>query len=43
MQDKHGNPMHEAPGGGYQVFVKLPVSGLPDGLLCRYLDQENGL
>ncbi len=43
MQDKNGNPIHEAPGGGYQVLVKLPVSGLPNGLLCRYLDQENGL
>ncbi|MEN8168541.1 MAG: tRNA 5-hydroxyuridine modification protein YegQ, partial [Pseudomonadota bacterium] len=41
MQDKNGNPMHEAPGGGYQVFVKLPVTGLPDGLLCRYLEDAN--
>ncbi|MEN8179921.1 MAG: tRNA 5-hydroxyuridine modification protein YegQ [Pseudomonadota bacterium] len=41
MQDKHGNPIHEAPGGGYQVFVKLPVTGLPNGLLCRYLNGKN--
>jgi putative protease len=39
MADRQGNPIAEAPGGGYQVLVKLPVSGLPHGLLCRYLEQ----
>jgi putative protease len=38
MADKHAHPIEEAPGGGYQVLAKLPVSGLPHGLLCRYLD-----
>ncbi len=41
MLDRNGNPIQEAPGGGYQVMVKLPVSGLPRGLLCRYLKAEN--
>ena len=38
MEDRHGNPMHEAPGGGYQVRVKLPAEAVTNGLLCRYLD-----
>jgi putative protease len=37
MLDRQGNSVQEAPGGGYQVLVKLPVSGQPNGLLCRYL------
>ena len=37
MLDRQGNSIQEAPGGGYQVLVKLPVMGLPNGLLCRYL------
>jgi hypothetical protein len=32
--------MREAPGGGYRVWAKLPVNGLPNGLLCRYLEAE---
>ncbi len=41
MQDRNGNPIQEAPGGGYQVKVKLPETGLPSGLLCRYLNDNN--
>ncbi|MCG7893636.1 MAG: tRNA 5-hydroxyuridine modification protein YegQ [Candidatus Thiodiazotropha taylori] len=38
MEDRHGNQMHEAPGGGYQVRVELPAETVTNGLLCRYLD-----
>jgi putative protease len=37
MEDCHGNPMQEAPGGGYQVRVALPTQAVTHGLLCRYL------
>jgi putative protease len=40
MLDRQGEPMREAPGGGYRVWAKLPVPGQPHGLLCRYLDAE---
>jgi putative protease len=40
MLDRQGDPMREAPGGGYRVWAKLPVNGLPNGLLCRYLEAE---
>ncbi len=39
MLDRNGNSIDEAPGGGHRVMVKLPVSGLPNGLLCRYLKE----
>jgi putative protease len=38
MLDRQGSPLLEAPGGGYRVWAKLPVSGQPHGLLCRYLE-----
>ncbi|MBA1445385.1 MAG: tRNA 5-hydroxyuridine modification protein YegQ [Chromatiales bacterium] len=38
MQDRQGNPILEALGGGYQVRVKLPVDEANLGLICRYLD-----
>ncbi len=39
LQDRHGNPMQEAPGGGYQVRVALPSEEhLDHALLCRYLE-----
>ncbi len=38
MLDRQGEPMQEAPGGGYRVWAKLPYTGLPHGLLCRYLE-----
>jgi putative protease len=37
MQDLQGNPMQEAPGGGYRVRVPLPQAEVEKGLLCRYL------
>ncbi len=37
MQDLQGNPMLEAPGGGYRVCVPLPQAEVEKGLLCRYL------
>ncbi|MEJ2622847.1 MAG: U32 family peptidase C-terminal domain-containing protein, partial [Candidatus Thiodiazotropha sp.] len=40
MEDRHGNSMHEAPGGGYQVRVKLPAEAVINGLLCRYLEAK---
>jgi putative protease len=36
MQDKWGNPMQEAPGGGYEVRVPLPPTAGQYGLLARY-------
>ncbi|MES9830935.1 MAG: tRNA 5-hydroxyuridine modification protein YegQ [Candidatus Thiodiazotropha sp. LLP2] len=38
MEDKHGNAMQEAPGGGYQVRVALPAEDVTNALLCRYLE-----
>ena len=38
MEDKWGNPMQEAPGGGYEVKIPLPESKTPYGLLSRYTD-----
>ncbi len=37
MQDLEGNPMHEAPGGGYRVRVPLPSDPGPMGLVTRLL------
>ncbi|WP_347986804.1 tRNA 5-hydroxyuridine modification protein YegQ [Methylomonas sp. AM2-LC] len=36
MQDKWGNAMQEAPGGGYEVRVPLPTTDCKYGLLARY-------
>lgn len=37
IEDMVGNPMSEAPGGGYKVRVPLSASCSPQGLLARYL------
>ncbi len=37
MQDMDGNPMQEAPGGGYRVRVPLPEDPGPMGLITRLL------
>ena len=37
MEDLHGRPMQEAPGGGYEVKIPLPEIGQAKGLLARYL------
>ncbi|MCU7937515.1 MAG: tRNA 5-hydroxyuridine modification protein YegQ [Candidatus Thiodiazotropha sp. (ex Dulcina madagascariensis)] len=39
MEDRQGNRMPEAPGGGYQVRLQLPTREVENALLCRYLDQ----
>ncbi|MCU7904736.1 MAG: tRNA 5-hydroxyuridine modification protein YegQ [Candidatus Thiodiazotropha sp. (ex Epidulcina cf. delphinae)] len=39
MEDRQGNRMPEASGGGYQVRVLLPTGKVENALLCRYLDQ----
>ncbi len=36
MFDRYGNPMQEAPGGGYQVMIDLPPDDCAYGLLARY-------
>ncbi len=36
MQDKYGNPMQEASGGGYEVKIPLPEADCRFGLLSRY-------
>ncbi|MEI7867163.1 MAG: tRNA 5-hydroxyuridine modification protein YegQ [Candidatus Methylumidiphilus sp.] len=36
MRDKHGNPLTEAPGGGWEVKIPLPLVG-ERGLLAKYL------
>ncbi len=37
MEDVHGNPMQEAPGGGYQVRIPLPSTRSDMGLITRSL------
>ncbi|MFM8332921.1 MAG: tRNA 5-hydroxyuridine modification protein YegQ [Candidatus Methylumidiphilus sp.] len=37
MLDKHGEPLQEAPGGGWEVQVPLPVATADRGLLAKYL------
>jgi putative protease len=37
MEDLKGNPMTEAPGGGYEVKIPLPTIDHGKGLLARYL------
>ncbi|MCU7882305.1 MAG: tRNA 5-hydroxyuridine modification protein YegQ [Candidatus Thiodiazotropha sp. (ex Lucinoma aequizonata)] len=39
MEDRYGNAMQEALGGGYQVRVQLPTPEVKNALLCRYLKQ----
>jgi putative protease len=36
MQDKYGNAMQEASGGGYEVKIPLPNADCQYGLLSRY-------
>jgi putative protease len=38
MEDLQGNPLPEAPGGGYRVRLTLPSLEVTNGLLCRYLE-----
>jgi len=38
MTDLQGNPMDEAPGGGYQIRIPLPESMAHNGLIARYID-----
>jgi len=40
MQDEQGNPMTEAPGGGYVVKVRLPGGSPQMGLVTRLLDDR---
>ena len=35
MQDMDGNPMQEAPGGGYQVWIPMPSDSGSFGLIAR--------
>ena len=37
MTDKHGEPLSEAPGGGWEVKIPLPTQSAERGLLARYL------
>ncbi|PKM10491.1 MAG: U32 family peptidase [Gammaproteobacteria bacterium HGW-Gammaproteobacteria-3] len=37
MEDLHGHPMQEAPGGGYEVRIPVPEMDAAHGLLARYL------
>jgi putative protease len=37
MFDMDGNPMEEAPGGGYRVQIPLEEQDCKMGLLARYL------
>jgi putative protease len=38
MTDKDGRPLDEAPGGGWEVRVRLPVAVDPLALVTRFLD-----
>lgn len=37
MEDESGHPMQEAPGGGYNVRIPVPVDDCRNGLIARYL------
>ena len=37
MLDKHGNPLDEAPGGGWEVQARLPQGANEMALLTRFL------
>lgn len=37
MADKHGNPLDEARGGGWEVKIPLPPESFEKGLLAKYL------
>ncbi|MGZ8219484.1 prephenate-dependent tRNA uridine(34) hydroxylase TrhP [Methylomagnum sp.] len=37
MEDRAGNPLTEAPGGGWEVRIPLPVEATEFGLMARYL------
>ncbi len=37
LEDQNGNPMQEAPGGGYRVRMRLPLNGGKMGLITRAL------
>jgi putative protease len=37
MEDRAGNPLTEAPGGGWEVRVPLPTEAAEFGLMARYL------
>jgi len=39
MENLHGQAMHEASGGGYEVKIPLPTGANGYGLLARYTDQ----
>jgi putative protease len=36
MRDKHGEPLAEAPGSGWEVSINLPVKNASQGLIARY-------
>ncbi len=38
LEDLEGNPMREAPGGGYQVRMPLPVNPADMGLITRIIE-----
>jgi len=38
MEDLQGNPLDEAPGGGWRVRIGIPPAEAENGLLCRYLE-----
>jgi putative protease len=37
MEDHNGNPLAEAPGGGWEIKIPLPSKHYENGLLARYL------
>jgi putative protease len=40
LEDQHGNPMTEAPGGGYVVKARLPRDDVRMGLITRLLEDK---
>ncbi|PLX62584.1 tRNA 5-hydroxyuridine modification protein YegQ [Sedimenticola selenatireducens] len=40
LEDQHGNPMAEAPGGGYVVKTRLPGTQVRMGLITRLLEDH---
>jgi putative protease len=41
MLDKHGKPLDEAPGGGWEVWARLPPAAGPLSLVTRYLEDSD--
>ena len=42
MEDRHGNPLEVAPGGGWKVRIPMPPEAADRGLIARYSEEAAG-